>query len=208
MLGNVGKEAITILCEREKVVLLQPFGNDRRMIRAPAINEFFTCVESVVVWTVPARVDGLVDVTSRLSAAKEFLRGPDMALFRGAYPVVVGDVQSGPGQAKDAIQIVHPGSGIAAISFSGTCYVLAVLVNSYTEVGIVSLQAMEARNDIRSHFLQGMADMRWGIGIIDRRCDVVTFVTPAVFVIHAVSRFFLLVFDFHHDCLLAPVALA
>src|SRR5258708_20169418 len=140
MLCDVGKESITILCEREKVVLLlQPFGNDRRMIRAPAINEFFTCVESVVVWTVPARVDGLVDVTPRLRAEKEFLRGPDMALFRGAYPVVVGDVQSGPGQAEDAIQIVHPGSGIDAISFSGTCYVLAVLVNSYTQLGIVSL---------------------------------------------------------------------
>src|SRR6266699_2123748 len=111
-----------------------------------------------------------------------------MALFRGAYPVVIGDVQPGPGQAKDAIKIVHPGSGIAAIGLSGSRYMLAVLVNPYTEVGIVSLQAMEARNDVRSHFLQGMADMRWGIGIINRRCDVVTFGKCSFAFVAACSR--------------------
>ncbi len=73
------------------------------MIRAPAINELFTRVESVVVWTIPARIDGLVDVSPRLCTEKEFLRGLGMALFRGPYPVVVGDVQPGPGQAEDAI---------------------------------------------------------------------------------------------------------
>src|SRR5260370_22715433 len=106
MFRDVGEEAITILCEREKVVLLlESFGNDRRMIRAPAINELFTRVECVVVWTIPARVDGLVDVAPRLRAEKEFLRGPNMAFCGGTYPVVIGDVQSGPGQAEDTFQV-------------------------------------------------------------------------------------------------------
>src|SRR5215469_13220836 len=155
MLGDVGKEAITILCECEKVVLLlQPFGNDRRVIRAPAINELFTRVESVVVWTVPARIDGLVDVVPRLRAEKEFLRGPDVAFCGGTYPAVVRDVQPGPGQAEDTFQVIDPRSGIDAIGFSGTHYMLAVLVNPHTEVGIVPLQAMETRDDVRGHLLQ------------------------------------------------------
>src|SRR5258708_32908544 len=158
MLGDVGKEAFTILCECEKVVLLlQPFGNDRRMIRAPAINELFTRVESVVVWTIPARIDGLVDVASRLCTEKEFLRGPEMALFRGAYPVVVGDVQPGPGQAEDTFQVIDPCSGIDAIGFSDSRYLRAVRANTPTEVGNATRKSSKTAVTDGSQFLQRMS---------------------------------------------------
>src|SRR6266487_4290098 len=73
-------------------------------------------------------------------------------------------------------------------------HVLAVLVNPHTEVGVVPLQAMKTRDDIRGHFLQGMADMRRAIGIINSGCNVVTFVALSMFAEHAAPRFFILEF--------------
>ena len=60
----------------------------------------------------------------------------------------------------------------------GTCSrhdMLTVLVKSSAEVGIVSLQAMVAGNDVGGHFLQRMADVRRRIRVINGGCNVVTF---------------------------------
>src|SRR6266446_3425757 len=124
------------------------------MIRALPLNKFFVGVEFIAIWTVPATVDGLVDITSCLRPAKEFLRSSNMPLLRSTNPVVIGDVQPGPRKPKGFIHFIDPGGRVDTVRLSSTHYMLAILVNSHTEVGVVSLQAMKTRNNIGSHLLQ------------------------------------------------------
>src|SRR2546425_10693901 len=124
------------------------------MIRALPLDKLFVGVELIAIWTVPATVDGLVDITSCLRPAKEFLRSSNMPLLRSTNPVVVRDVQAGPRKSKSLIHFIDPGGRVDTVRLSSTHYMLAIFVNPHTEVGVVSLQAMKTRNNICSHFLQ------------------------------------------------------
>src|SRR5712691_4334138 len=123
------------------------------MVGALPLNKFIVGVEGVVVWTVPARVGGCVDVTSCLRTTKEFLRGEKMAFLGGTNPVVVGYIQFGPRQAEGLIHSVNPGGWVCAVCFGSTRHMLAILVNPNAEVSIISQQTVETCNDIRCHFL-------------------------------------------------------
>ena len=101
--------------------------------------------------------------------------------FRCANPAIIRDVEPGPREAKRFIHAVRPVDEIDLVLLRGFHHVLAVLVQTYTEVGIVSLQTMIASNDVRRHFFEGMPDMRGRVRVIDSCCNVIAFICRFIF---------------------------
>src|SRR5579885_3141557 len=137
------------------------------MVRAPAIHQFLVSIKVVAVRAVPAGIDGLIDVSSFLRAAKQFLRGPKMLLVCCAHPGIVGYIELRPCQAESLIHTLDPRANINMVSLGCFHHMLAILVKPHAEKCVVSLQAMIAGKDISCHLLQRMPDMRRSVRIIN-----------------------------------------
>src|SRR5579885_2538522 len=103
------------------------------MVRTPAIHQFVITIKVVAVWTIPAGIDGFIDVSSLLRATKQFLRGTKMLLVRRANPGIIGYIQLRPCQAKGLIHALDPGANIDLVCPSRLHYVLAILIKPHAK---------------------------------------------------------------------------
>src|SRR5258706_7903860 len=151
------------------------------MVRASPVNQVLIAIKSVAVRTIPAGINGLINVSSLLRPAKKLLRCSKMSLFCSANPGIVGHFQFRPCQAKGLIHLLDPCDDIDIVRFGSFHHMLAVLVKPHAEKRVMSLKAMIASNHISRYLLQRMPDMWRGIRIINGSRDVVRFVISGIF---------------------------
>ena len=153
--------------EPEEVVFL---GDDFRGAAALGTIDRVGIVGDVeiVVDAVAALVKGFVDVARVAGAEKQAAHGAQMIGGGSAHEMGVADAESVPERAKNG--------GVAVDQFArgdtqfggGAGDVLAVLVGAGEKSDVVTLHPFEARNRIGHQRGVRRADVRAGIGVVDR----------------------------------------
>src|SRR5215217_4815408 len=168
MVLEVLQKDVGVLAEGEEIVLLlEPFGLDCRMEGAVAVDQLVVGVIVVAVGAVPAGVGGFVDVAVGLGAGEKLLRGAGMARLGGTYEGVDRDIEGVPSSAEGCLHAVGPLLRGDAVVSGGAEDVLAVLVETHAEGGVVAEETVVASDDIGGDFLQGVADVGGAVGVID-----------------------------------------
>ena len=122
----------------------------------------------IVVDAVAALVKGFVDVAGVAGAQEQAAHGAQMIGGRGAHEMGVADAESVPERAKDGGVAVHELARGDAELGGGASDVFAVLVGAGEKGDVVTLHAFEARNRIGHQRGVRRADVRAGVGIVDR----------------------------------------
>src|SRR5438067_3813865 len=136
------------------------------MIWAAAIHELLACIEGIAVRTIPAGIDGLIDVAMFLRSPKQLLRSLKMAWLSRAYPIIIGNVELRPCQPKRHVHAIYPCKRIRIMFDSRPQDMLTILIYPDAKVGIIPLQTMIASDHIGSDFFERMPNM-WGrVGIV------------------------------------------
>ena len=95
----------------------------------------------------------------------------------GADVMVVADVQVVPGPAETAADLVHEFLDRQAGGGGGLHDLVAVLVGAGLEAYLLAQEAMEAGQGVGHHGGVGVADVGFGVDVIDGRGDVVVIVS-------------------------------
>jgi hypothetical protein len=98
-----------------------------------------------------------------------------MAALCGSDEVIVGNIQFLPERLKAQNHFIAVGLWIDPSLLGRFLHLLAVFIRAGEEENVVSLEALEAGEDIRSHSGIRMANMRNIINIVDRGGDVKEF---------------------------------
>ena len=99
-----------------------------------------------------------------------------MPRFARLYEVVEADVEGAPDLLELVGHVVAVGLGVAAELGGAARHLHGVLVVAHQEVDLETLHAPVARLHVGADLLEGGADVRQAVGIVDRRGDVELFV--------------------------------
>src|SRR5258708_2623947 len=172
--GDISQQLLAVAAEGKKVILfLNPLQGDGWMIGTFPLNQIIIAVEGVTIGTIPAGVDGLINIAALLGTQEHLLGRAEMALLGRAYPAIVPNVQLFPGEPKSLVHAPNPARQIGPAYLGSFGDVLAILVKAHAEVGLIALQAPVARDRLSHDLLQRVADMWFGIRIVDGRGNIV-----------------------------------
>src|SRR5690625_2980448 len=158
-----------VLLHPEEVVLLAAVLGDDAMVGALAVDELLLGVVALAGNTVEAAVLAEVDVAGVVDALQDLLDDLLVAVLAGADEVVVADAQVFP----DILEACGDLVGVLPRAHAGGlgCLLdlLAVLVGTREEVGVIAAQAVEAGYDVNQRGGVGVPQVRFGVHVEDWR---------------------------------------
>jgi hypothetical protein len=155
----------------EEVLLRDSFGGPAA-IRAGVARLGVVNVQIVEDAILPG-VRTLVDITILPAPIEEIIHHAGVFRVRGPLEVVDFEVQHLPLPSELGRYDVAEFQGSLALSLRGAFDVDAMLVATGGEHGLVTLHALKAFDEVGNDSRIGMADMRRGVDVIDRRGQVV-----------------------------------
>ena len=159
----------------EVVLLLQILGGDGLVVRAATgRRQVGYLVKRVAVMAVIPGVETLVHIAGLKCPAEQFLRRPCVILVnRRTDEPVRRHRDTRPGTTERGVHVIDPLAHAHSIGVGGLRDVLAVLIQTHAEEGLIPAQPVVPGNHISGNLLVGMADVWRRIRVVDRGGDVV-----------------------------------
>ena len=162
---------LILLHAKEVVGLAAPFRRGG-VLRQLAVHQLLVGDEPLLTHRIEPLVLGRIDVTGVVEALQHLPHHLGMARFGGADKVVVGDVEPLPRAAKALADAVGERLRVGAGRGRGLIHLLAVLVGAGQKVGAVAVEPMPARQEVGDDGGVGVAEVRFGVDVVDRGGDV------------------------------------
>ena len=175
VVADVVAQPFAVLFHAKEVVALAATLRYAQMIRAFAVNQLLIGQKALAANAVQPLVLVVVDVPSRVNRLQYLEHNRLVPLLSGADKVVVGDIEHLPSVAEALADAVAKLLRVNASLASGLINFFPVLVGAGQEVGVESVEAVEARQKIGYHGGIGVADVGHVVDIVDRRGDVECF---------------------------------
>src|SRR5262249_52468831 len=161
-----------ILGHLEEVVLFLDPGERREVIGTLAVDDFLFGVEPLAAEAVVTAVASEIDLAGLPERLQDLLHDLLVPRLGGADEVVIADAEPAPGlteRRRDALGVGlrrDPGLGRRLGAF------VAVLVRSGQEPHAIAGQAVPPRHRIADDRGVGVAEMRLGVDVVDRRRQI------------------------------------
>ena len=161
-----------ILLHAEEVVSLAAPFRRGGVFRQLAVHQLLVGDEPLLAHRVETLVLGGVDVAGVVETLQHLPHHRRMARLGGADKVVVGNVEPPPGAAKALADAVGERLCVGAGRGRGLIHLLAVLVGAGQKIGAVAVEAVPARQEVGDDGGVGVAEVRFGVDVVDRGGDV------------------------------------
>ena len=164
------EERLLVFRKPEEMVLLaDPFGLDRRVQLAIAVDEILLLLELFATDAVPAFVDAFVDVAGAVNPPRQIGHSGLVPRLRGPDEIVERDVEAPPRLPELRLHTIAVRERIQPL-FGGLFeHVLRVLVVPHEEACVEPAKAFVSRDHVGAHLLVRGPEVRPAVDIVDCR---------------------------------------
>ena len=164
-----------ILAQAEEVTLLARGLHLSAAVGALAVYKLTFRPEGLTGHAVHSLVLALVYVALFIELFEYLLNGFFVIFVRGAYKLIVSDVQALPQSFQIVHKLVHILLGRHTRRLGGALYLLPVLIRARQEKHVLSVQAVEPRKRVADNGGVTRADVPLAAGIVYGSCDIILF---------------------------------
>ena len=171
------QQLVLILRQAEEPAFLhRPFDRSalRRQLLPPlACHKLLLVVEGLVAHRIPTLIPVQIEVAIGFHLAPQRLARRMVTGFGRSDEAIVGDVQQVEQIAEIAAHLIGQSARGLALLLRLARHLQAVFVSAGLEAHLAPLQALEPGDNVCSHRLVGVADMRLAVRIVDCGGDIV-----------------------------------
>ena len=172
MCVDIIDEPVLVSTHSEKIVGLPDHLGNSFVVRTSPVYQLTVCVETLTSKTVCAFVFAEVDIFSIIDFLQDFLDHLHVGRVCGAYEVIIFYVEFRPQRFEKITDLVRINQRTQAFSLGCLHYLVTMFICPCQKIGLTTAHPVESIQDIGYHCGVGMTQVRTGIYVIDRCCNV------------------------------------
>jgi len=166
-------EPVLVSAHPEKIVFFLTVYGGAIMLRALTVNQFLCGIEPFTANTILAAVGAKVDISLVVNLLEDIAHYSFVKLISGADEVVVGNIKTWPGLAKQLADLVSVGLRIFTCGSGGFYDFVPMLICAGEKIGFFPCEHMKTVQNISDNGRVGMAEMGWSIHVVYGCGDVI-----------------------------------
>jgi hypothetical protein len=166
-------EPVLVFTHSEKIVFFFTVYGGAIMLRTLTVHQFLCGIEPFTANTILAAVGAKVDISLVINLLEEIAHYLLVKLISSADEVVVGNIKTWPGFAKQLADLVSVSLRIFTCGSGGFYDFVPMFICAGEKIGFLPGEQMETVKNIGDDGGVGMAEMGWSIHIIYGCGDVI-----------------------------------